>query len=127
MKPNLLLVYGILKRGKGLDLTREGCKFLGEATLQDANLYHIGGGVGLKLNEEGQIHGEVFEIPDRLWRWLDEIEGNGFVYTRKVVMVDVPHSIAPDDRGQLECWVYEHNSRFRASEKIENGVYQGDY
>lgn len=140
-----LFVYGILKRGKALDLSRHGGKFLGEATLRDANIYRIGGGVGLRLNEPGGlVHGEVFEIPDvgikvaeenpaeigllrfphahLMWHWLDEIENNGVVYTRKVV------EPAFDIGDSIKAWVYEHNhAHFRESEKIKDGVYRGNY
>ena len=121
MKLKLLLVYGILKRGKSLDLQANGCPFLGEATLDGANLYRIGGGVGLKLNEKGVIHGEVFIVRDTLWPWLDEIEGNGFIYTRKVVRPTLKSG------DVVRAWVYEHNAKFRPEEKIEDGVYRGDY
>src|SRR5260370_42631174 len=78
IEPNKLFVYGILKRGFQLDLTKRGCKFIGEAQIQGANLYGIGhkwdgenwSGVGLRflgLPVEDPIrvvHGEIFEIPD---------------------------------------------------------------
>jgi gamma-glutamylcyclotransferase (GGCT)/AIG2-like uncharacterized protein YtfP len=47
--------------------------------------------------------GEVFEIPDKLWPWLDDIEQNGFCYTRKV------ENVYFDTHGEFkEAWVYAH-------------------
>jgi gamma-glutamylcyclotransferase (GGCT)/AIG2-like uncharacterized protein YtfP len=139
---NKLMVYGILKRGYELDLERRGCKFLGECLLQGANLYGIGylwpgdggfAGVGLRLVEDPNrvAHGELFEIPEHLWKWLDHIEQNGFCYTRKLVKVDMETA-----RGKtrleserlllepVECWVYEHTypgMKYTDANLIENG------
>src|ERR1700676_1364568 len=103
MKPNRLAVFGILKRGYELDLSNHGGKFLGEGTIKDAVLFGIGrrwnheghpnderewSGVGLKLDsplpgvQDAKV--ELWEIPDILDDWLDSIEQNGYVYTRKV-------------------------------------------
>lgn len=107
---NKLMVYGILKRGFDLDLTKRGCKLLGECQLSGANLYGLGykdatgswTGVGLRLVEDPNrvAQGELFEIPERgayskdgfmsysdTWRWLDSIEQNGHCYTRKIVEI----------------------------------------
>ena len=106
MEPKLLLVYGILKRGFALDLAHHGAKFISNAVLPNAQLYWIGdrAGVGLRF-EDTKIpaRGEVWEIPDRLWRWLDGIEQNGFCYTRKVVTTKC---IQIDE--DVQAWVYEH-------------------
>lgn len=119
MDNNKLMVYGILKRGFALDLTKHGCKFLGECQLVGANLYGrefrdaTGSwtGVGLRFDDdpEGVAYGELFEIPDRVehpegkrgwsvWDWLDSIEQNGYCYTRKIVRVEM----WPEKRHKLE-------------------------
>src|SRR5258706_9446905 len=80
-----IFVYGILKRGFPLDLKQYGGKFLGKARIAGTQLYHIGGGVGLRktANLEAKAVGELWEVPNSLWRWLDDIEQNGFCYTRE--------------------------------------------
>src|SRR5271157_1217215 len=119
MEPNLLFVYGILKRGKSADLTQYGGKFIGVAKLEGAQLYHIGHGVGLRLEPQsngdyfdlGEIvaaHGEVWEIPDPLWDWLDSIESNGFVYTRKVVTPEVHDTNGKGGMVLMDAWTYVH-------------------
>ena len=126
MKNNRLFVYGILRRGFELDLTNPeyGCKFLGEAQINGANLYRIGSGVGLRLVEDPKrwAHGELFEIPHKLWRWLDQIEQNGYCYTRKIVKVEHINTLGyPED---IDAWIYEHTfPGFEYKNLIESGKY----
>jgi len=121
VKPNKLFVYGILKRGFSLDLEREGAKFLGEATLQPANLYHVGGGVGLRIEDEGKVYGEVFEIPPTMWRWLDGIEGHPYTYMRQQVQAFIVDRVGPE-----EVWVYVHQHPEYFTGLIESGRYESD-
>lgn len=129
---------GYFKRGYELDLTNYGATFIGEAHIEGAVLYGIGeylrrhlqdrqyGGVGLRLNEDpgGVAHGELWEIPDeKTWTWLDMIEQNGRVYTRKVVKVqrtdcgEAGEGVVPYD-----AWVYEHNfEKFPKENRIVGG------
>lgn len=131
MKPNKLFCYGILMRGFSLDLEKEGCKFLGEAVLKPANLYRIGDGVGLRIEDDGKVYGEVFEVQDHLWRWLDRIEGHPYVYMRQQVQVmlspvhaDLENPAAMDE--EAECWTYVHQIPEALGELIESGKYESD-
>jgi gamma-glutamylcyclotransferase (GGCT)/AIG2-like uncharacterized protein YtfP len=129
---NYLFVYGILKRGYELDLEDDNRgQFLGEATLDRANLYRIGDGVGLRFVKDPNrvAQGEVFRIHSQsVWRWLDSIEQNGRVYTRKIVTVHMENARSAcggvhheEGKGCADCrkaeelllepveaWVYEH-------------------
>src|SRR5208337_1825883 len=77
---NKLFVYGLLQKNFVLGLEKYGCTFLGKDQV-NGRLYLIGGqGVGLRLDEHPvptdiRAKGEVWEIPDELWDWLNEIEG----------------------------------------------------
>ena len=118
-KTNKLFVYGILKKGFSLDLSREGAKFIGEAILQPANIYSIGAGVGLLLEEEGKVHGEVFEIPnERMWKWLDQIEGHPHLYQRQIVWPVLTHS-----NDEVEAYVYVYQRPEYLGRLIESGNY----
>ncbi len=122
MESKLLFVYGILKRGFPLDLEREGCKFLGEAVLQGANIYHIGSGVGLRIEDEGKVYGEVFKIPDRLWRWLDSIEGHPYNYRREIAE---PILYKQGDAGiPVEAYIYVHQHPQYFNGLIESGRFE---
>jgi gamma-glutamylcyclotransferase (GGCT)/AIG2-like uncharacterized protein YtfP len=129
MENNKLFVYGILKRNYPLDLSEYGGQFIGEAHIEGATLFGIHpyykgamdpdasyAGVGLRLNTQADhvAHGELWEVPEGLWKWLDEIEQNGFAYTRKIVPVlvhDVPGDpgINGDGVDEVQAWVYEHS------------------
>lgn len=115
---NKLFCYGILKKGFALDLEHEGAKFLGEATLQPANIYRIGGGVGLAIEDRGKVHGEVFEIPEGFWKWLDRIEGHPYTYQRQVFEVSLNGEVMP-------AWVYVHQHPNFFGALIQSGNYTG--
>jgi len=102
---NKLFVYGILKRGFQLDLEKKGCKFLGEAVLPGANLYHLGSGVGMKVADDGGAYGEVFEIPPNLWPWLDSIEGHPHNY-RRVIVEPILCNLGEGGMN-VKTWAYE--------------------
>lgn len=123
---NKLFVYGILKRGFQLDLTKYGCKFLGEALLTGAVLHKIGDGTGLRFSEDPLevAFGEVFEIDDvGLWAWLDEIEANGHNYNRVLTTSCIEDS--RDGLKEIECWVYEHIAcgDYKDIPTFEDGVF----
>ncbi len=139
VNPSKLFVYGILKRGYELDLSDYRAKFIGEAHIPGAVLYGIGKnwhheghpnegrefhGVGLGLDKDpGRVaHGELWDIPDTLWDWLDQIEQNGFCYTRKVVPVRL--DICPDVYKTINSWVYEYTyPGFDYANPIESGKF----
>lgn len=98
-----LFVYGILKRSYELDLEKRGCKFLGSAIISNSVLYRISTGVGLRFEDGCDVSGEVFEVPDKLWPWLDCIENNGITYTR--VEKDL---VFKQNTEPVKAWVYEH-------------------
>ena len=139
---------GYFKRGYALDLTRYGAKFISKAHIPGAALYGIGRnwdheshpndgheyhGVGLRLNigPKWVAHGELFEIPDHLWDWLDGIENNGHTYERKMVPVRITkYGKSEDDPETYEvlyyAWVYVHMHEFEkhaATNLIEGGVF----
>lgn len=120
-----IFVYGILKRGFKLDLSKYGGTFLHTDTVF-GTLYRIGSGVGLRLGGDGLAHGEIFEIPRTLWGWLDEIEQVDYnVYTRRYVKTDdgdfahLYEHTAYVGKDTDPDWYYEN--RLRA---FENGVFE---
>lgn len=130
-KSDLLFVYGILKRGFALDLTRYGAKFLGEAQIDGVNLYSIGGGVGLRRSENPNdtAYGELFEIPNKLWSWLDDIEGHPRNYKREIMNVTTEEfDYRLDDLIRTKAWVYIHqypHEKYGTKYKIMDGIYKG--
>jgi gamma-glutamylcyclotransferase (GGCT)/AIG2-like uncharacterized protein YtfP len=122
---DLIFCYGLLKRKFRLDLSARGGTFLGEGAIEGATLRPIGGGVGLRFDQDCSYiaHGEVFLIPTRLWPWLDTIENNGVTYTRCVTDVNL---IDPIDKSVsvVKAWVYEHTYKNMAyTHPIPGGRY----
>lgn len=117
---SLIYVYGILKRGHALDLTHMGGKFIDEDSVY-GNLYRIGHGVGLKLDRgktDNLAHGEVWEIPDTLWKHLDDIESEGYAYAR------VEATTLKGHRVQLYEHIYYPDEMYGTGlPKIEKGVF----
>lgn len=119
-----IFVYGILKRGFGLDLSKRHGTYLGNGAIEGATLRPIGEGVGLRFDQDpGYLaFGEVFEIPTHLWPWLDAIESNGKHYTRRETDVN----LFDKDRNVLviKAWVYEHTYPGMAyADPIKSGCY----
>ncbi len=105
-------------------MTKYHAVFLGEAQIDGANLYRIGSGVGLRYGN-GTVYGELFEIPNNLWRWLDDIEGHPVNYKREIVDVAIGNPEGADF-GWLEAFVYVHQYPFEKHNhrKIESGRYE---
>jgi gamma-glutamylcyclotransferase (GGCT)/AIG2-like uncharacterized protein YtfP len=132
MEPKYLFVYGILKRNKSADLRKFNAKFVGPAKLEGAQLYNIGGGVGLRLEEKEPLPvaiGDLFEIPESLWPWLDQIEANGFTYTRKVVTPELEDDGDLGARpGPIDAWTYVHTyPGMKYTSLVEGNDWKGDY
>jgi gamma-glutamylcyclotransferase (GGCT)/AIG2-like uncharacterized protein YtfP len=139
MECSNLFVYGILKRGKSADLSKFGAKFIGEAKLEGAQLYHVRHGVGLRIIDppvsDIQIEdnlpiavGEVWEIPDPLWEWLDRIESNGYVYTRKIVTPEVHDANEKNGFALVDAWTYEHTyPGHKYNFPVEGNDWKGNY
>jgi len=100
-----IFVYGILRKGYSYGLEKQGGEYIGPARVEDAKLYHIGWGVGMR-HEPGKLaKGDLFRIPNSLWEHLDAIEGNGVVYTREIVNVKACTSTGIE---VIPAWAYFH-------------------
>ena len=76
-----VFVYGTLKRGFRLNPYMENSKFLAEDTLKGFDIYS-NGSFPMIVRGQGEVKGEVFEVPVNLLPILDEIE---CAYTRTKV------------------------------------------
>ena len=108
MECNLLYVYGILKRGYAADLSKMGAKFISEATMQNSQLYWIGKdrmGVGLRFEQDkGPAQGEIWEIPESLWSYLDDIEGVKYNVYKRILTYPLLVKI----EVAVQAYVYAH-------------------
>jgi gamma-glutamylcyclotransferase (GGCT)/AIG2-like uncharacterized protein YtfP len=120
-----LFVYGTLMRGLAAHerMETERVRYVGEGTISGA-LYDLGPYPALRLDEEGTVHGEVYElVDDAMICELDEYEGyHGHPEICRYIRSAVPVHCAGET---LEAWVYYYNPR----RKMEGAVLveSGDY
>ena len=110
-----VFVYGSLKRGfynyyGRLDGTRGYAKFLGEATTK-GKMYNLGHFPAVNIDEEGTIHGEVFEVDENVVRALDLLEGYPTFYNRTKV---------PLSSGD-QAWIYHIERELPEDQHIPSG------
>ncbi|HVX12961.1 MAG TPA: gamma-glutamylcyclotransferase family protein [Pirellulales bacterium] len=120
--PDYLFVYGTL-RASCVPAELQGLvgSFvpLGPATTAGV-LYDLGPYPGAVFGGDGQIAGEVFELPDdrRVLAALDDYEGflphdpQGSLYIR------VRRTVALSDGRQLECWAYAYQDDVTGRQRI---------
>ncbi len=123
--PDHLFVYGTLRSScVPPELQRLAGSFvlLGPATAAGV-LYDLGPYPGAVFEGDGQIAGEVFELPDarRILAALDEYEGflshdpQGSLYIR------VRRTVALSDGRGLECWAYTYQGDVTSRQRILGG------
>ena len=102
MKPNRVFVYGTLKTGnstRGMQYF-EGAEFLGEAITSDANFDIVDlGSFPAVTQGKFKIKGEVYEVDEETFAYLDAIEGFPNFYNRKIINVNVASA-------KIQAWVY---------------------
>lgn len=129
MEPNVLAVYGILKLDFSLDLSKMGARYIGNCEMPGTELWKIGDGVGLIRSEfiDSRTHGQLFEIPEQMWEWLDRIEGHPYLYKRSLIDV-IQTEVGEAGEGELDrrVWVYIYQHPDYFTEKIESGNYESD-
>ena len=73
--PELVFVYGTLRRGGSNAFRMEGAEFVGEGFVR-GELYAISWYPGLVLDDHGgEVKGDVFRVGSDLLRALDDFEG----------------------------------------------------
>lgn len=91
-KSHLVLVYGSLKQGFGNSYCLSDSKFLcGTRTAhKDYNMVSLSAFPAVLETEKDKgfhIVGELYEIDSETLMMLDQLEGNGYVYLRKLVQI----------------------------------------
>ena len=102
MKPNRVFVYGTLKTGnstRGMQYF-EGAEFLGDAITSSANFDVVDlGSFPAVTQGKFRIKGEVYEVDEETFAYLDAIEGFPDFYNRKVIDVNIASA-------KIKAWVY---------------------
>ena len=108
-----VFVYGTLMRnGHNHQYYLQGQKYLGQAILSGYALYNLGSYPGVVADETGLVLGELYEIDLKTLRRLDILEGNGSLYIRQPVEVQIQDET-------VEAEVYVWNGEVRPEDKIE--------
>lgn len=106
-EPEIVFVYGTLRRGGSDHFRMATAKFVSEATLS-GRLYRVHWYPGLVLDQAGdEIHGEVYEVDKDALAILDVFEGlapggvEGTEYRR------LKAEVVLKDSQVIEAWVWE--------------------
>ena len=85
-----VFVYGTLMRGHinhSYYLSKS--KFLGEAELDGYAMYSVSSFPGIVSETSGKVKGEVYSVNEETLRKLDSLEGEGSLYIKKMVDIQV--------------------------------------
>lgn len=102
-KKELVFVYGSLKRGYGNHGFLVDQNFLGVAKTSESNFYMVSLGAfpATIRHESGKkITGEVYEVDEQTFKSLDQLEGQGSLYSRNKEMFDLQNG------KKVEAWIY---------------------
>lgn len=116
-EPIKVFVYGSLKKGKQADAFLKNSKFISEDSVK-GGLYAISFFPGIRLDEDGEVSGEVYEVDrDTLFR-LDNYEG---YYGTRPDSLFVRKNVTTN-KGEKVC-IYEFNGSVKGCHKVEDGVW----
>ncbi len=119
--PQLVFVYGTLRRGGSNHFRMAGADFIASGTIT-GRMYRIDWYPGLVLDDAGgEIHGEVYSVGPELLSALDVFEGlsageiEGSEYRR------VQTTVVQQDSRTLAAWVWEWLGITDESQRICDG------
>lgn len=119
--PQLVFVYGTLRRGGSNDFRMAGAEFISSGTIT-GRMYRIDWYPGLVLGEPGdEIHGEVYSVGPGLLEDLDVFEGlsagevEGSEYRR------VQTTVVLQNSQVLTAWVWEWLGETDEGRRVTDG------
>ena len=113
---NRVGVYGTLKKNHSNHRVLKNAQFVGRCQLDQITLYDVGPFPGAKLRPSDGIEVEIYDVTNRVFAQLDELEG----YNRKAPKA------GEYDRRKLEtpfgpAWIYLYNRGVFGLRKIRSG------
>ena len=84
----LVFVYGTLKKGFGNHTLLASSKFLGTDVVKDHTLIQSPGFPYMVESKGSQARGEVYEVDERIVRYLDALEGYPVHYQKKEIQTE---------------------------------------
>lgn len=82
-----LFVYGTLMKGQNANPFLSNCEYIGKYVLKDYAMYNLGAYPGIVACKGESVIGEVYSINPDIIPDLDRYEGEGQLFTRKIVTV----------------------------------------
>lgn len=97
-----VFVFGTLKRGySNHHVLGPHAKLVGEAeTTSCYRMFSVGFPVIIEDGDGYPVAGELYDVPPKQLIWLDQLEGEGRMYHRKVTEVTLKSG------GPIECYIY---------------------
>ena len=117
--PDLIFVYGALRKGASNDWRMKDARWLGPARVE-GTLLKIDWYPGLVLGLGGWVKGEVYEIGAELLKELDEFEGIGLEDERNGEYHRVKREVLLDG-SPTEVWIYEWLKGLEGFEVVSSG------
>ena len=117
--PDLIFVYGALRKGASNDWRMKDARWLGPAEVE-GTLVKIDWYPGLVLVSGGLVKGEVYEISAELLSELDAFEGIGLEDDRNGEYHRVRKEVSLDDTP-TEVWIYEWLKGIEDYEVVASG------
>lgn len=121
LSPQLVFVYGTLRRGGSNHFRMAGAEFIAQGSIT-GRMYRIDWYPGLVLDDAGdEIHGEIFSVTPELLSALDIFEGlsageiEGSEYRR------VQTTVVQQDSQTCSAWVWEWLGITEESQRITDG------
>ncbi len=109
-----IFVYGTLRKGECRNYILSDCQFLGYAKAKGFVLYNIGAFPGM-VEGEGEVIGEVYEIPKDLLEKLDWVEGVPDLFRREIIEVRL------EDGQTISVYAYIYNRGVKNKLLIPSG------
>ena len=117
--PDLIFVYGALRKGASNDWRMKTARWLGPAEVE-GTLVKIDWYPGLVLGSGGLVKGEVYEISPELLKELDAFEGIGLEDDRNGEYHRIKRTIEVEGTSQ-DVWIYEWLKGIEGYEIVETG------
>ncbi|RYD17658.1 MAG: gamma-glutamylcyclotransferase [Verrucomicrobiaceae bacterium] len=119
--PQLVFVYGTLRRGGSNHFRMAGAEFLAPGTVM-GRMYKIDWYPGLVIDDAGdEIHGEVFSIGPELLGELDVFEGVSAGEVENSDYRRVPVTVVLQDSRTVMAWVWEWLGQFDELSRVREG------
>lgn len=99
---HLVFTYGTLMRGESANLRFGEMDYVADGVLRDYGIYEAGSFPAAVPVKGFSVYGELYEVEDEVLRRLDEYEGEGSLYIRRLVKIEAGPKV-------FDAWFYEYN------------------